>query len=425
MNIIQKNKIVIETLIQKHNDFATELKINDNNTLSFGDLTIDLASLDLEVVLSSLNRIDSNSLHTALSEAIIKEDNEKKWEMVKQENPNMKSITIFKKHNLKYNTYEEFINIRTSDGVNHLFKNSFNFDIFAEYMNLKEEYGDNITPELLASSIQKWQINELPTRRADEVIADPTINENIKNQLQEYITRYKGNKNIEITINTEEDIIFINDTISPEKSYIITFTKDINNELVATEHSNNVSSESYSQQDPTNPNQVQAENTRFNNSISNSETASNNLAYQNPNTIISDDIFKDLLFKGNLTLEELNNIQAYLNNFEVMVDNQNPYAEDKAKTIEEIITNFNLSRNSLTEEEQAIVDRFNTIFDKLNKKLGRDRGSVLTYKTNQSVLPPDDESAANSSGYSSIISIFIAITMTLIAIIILAISILK
>lgn len=424
MNIIQKNKIVIETLIQEHNEFATELKINDNNTLSFRNLTIDLASLDLEVVLNSLNSIDLNSLYTALSGAIVKEDNEKKWEMIKQENPNMKSITIFKKHNLKYNTYEEFINIRTSDGVNHLFKNSFNFDIFDEYMKLKSEYGDSITPELLASSIQKWQINELPTRRAEEAIADPTISENIKNQLQEYVTRYKGNKNIEITINTEEDIIFINDTISPEKSYIITFTKDINNELVATEHSNNVSSESYSQQDTTNPNQVQTENTSFDNSISNSETASNNLAYQNPNTIISDDTFNHLLSKGNLTLEELNNIHAYLNNFEYMVDNQNPYAEEKAKTIEEIITNFNLSRNSLTEEEQAIVDRFNAIFDKLNKKLGHGNGSVLTYKTNQSVLPNENEENT-SSGYSNIISIFIAITMTLIAIIILAISILK
>lgn len=424
MNIIQKNKIVIETLIQEHNEFATELKINDNNTLSFRNLTIDLASLDLEVVLNSLNSIDLKSLYTALSGAIVKEDNEKKWEMIKQENPNMKSITIFKKHNLEYNTYEEFFNIRTSDGVNHLFKNSFNFDIFAEYMKLKSEYGDNITPELLASSIQKWQINELPTRRAEEAIADPTINENIKNQLQEYITRYKGNKNIEITINTEEDIIFINDTISPEKSYIITFTKDINNELVATEHSNNVSSESYSQQDTTNPNQVQTENTSFDNSISNSETASNNLAYQNPNTIISDDTFNHLLSKGNLTLEELNNIQAYLNNFEDMVDNQNPYAEEKAKTIEGIITNFNLSRNSLTEEEQAIVDKFNTIFDKLNKKLGHGKGSVLTYKTNQSVLPDENEENT-SSGYSNIISIFIAITMTLTAIIILAISILK
>ena len=424
MNIIQKNKIVIETLIQEHNEFATELKINDNNTLSCGDLTIDLASIDLEVVLSSLNRIDLNSLKTALSGAIVKEDNEKKWEMVKQENPNMKSITIFKKHNLKYNTYEEFINIRTSDGVNHLFRNSFNFDIFNEYMKLKNEYGDNITPELLASSIQKWQINELPTRKADEVIADPTISENIKNQLQEYITRYKGNKNIEITINTEEDIIFINDTISPEKSYIITFTKDINNELVATEHSNNVSSESYSQQDPTNPNQVQTENTNFDNSISNSEIASSNLAYQNPNTIISDDTFNHLLFKGNLTLEEINIIQAYLNNFDDMVNNPNPYVEEKAKTIEGIITNFNLSRNSLTEEEQAIVDRFNDIFDKLNKKLGHGKGSVLTYTTNQSVLPNESEEY-NSSGYSNIISIFIAITMTLIAIIILAISILK
>ena len=291
-------------------------------------------------------------------------------------------------------------------------------------MKLKSEYGDNITPELLANSIQKWQINELPTRRAEEAIADPTVNENIKNQLQEYITRYKGNKNIEITINTEEDIIFINDTISPEKSYIITFTKDINNELVATEHSNNVSSESYSQQDTTNPNQVQTENTSFDNSISNSDTASNNLAYQNPNTIISDDSFSHLLSKDNLTLEELNNIHAYLNNFEYMVDSQNPYAEEKAKTIEEIITNFNLSRNSLTEEEQAFVDRFNVIFDKLNKKLGHGKGSVLTYRTNQSVLPNENEENT-SSGYSNIISIFIAITMTLIAIIILAISILK
>ena len=76
MNLITKNKIVIETLIKNNNEFATELKINDNNTLSFRDLTIDLSSLDLEVVLKSLNSIDPNSLYTALSEAIVKEDNE-------------------------------------------------------------------------------------------------------------------------------------------------------------------------------------------------------------------------------------------------------------------------------------------------------------------------------------------------------------
>ena len=106
MNIIQKNKIVIETLIQEHNEFATELKINDNNTLSFRDLTIDLASLDLKVVLSSLNSIDLNSLYTALSGAIVKEDNEKKWEMVKQENPNKKSIEIILQQNHQQGAYK-------------------------------------------------------------------------------------------------------------------------------------------------------------------------------------------------------------------------------------------------------------------------------------------------------------------------------
>ena len=415
MNYYEKNIRIIAKIKNGSEEFE-DLEVKDNSLLYKG-LVIDLKMVDLEQIIRNMSEITPDNFFNALSNINTNKDNIAKWEIVKNENPHMKNITIFNNHNLYLNKQEEFINIRTSDGKNHLFKNVIGLDIFNEYMKLKAIYGDNISPDLLATSIEKWQLNELKVEPAEKIIENPEVNENIKNQLQEYINKYKSNKNIEITANVDEDIIYINNKENPDKNYIVTFTKDINNELVAVEHNSNVSSETITKEEvnqesnPERQEETPYESQEVNN-ISESTRGSSNTEYQNTQTILSDNDFAFIVARGNYSAADYEKINKYLDNVQDMISHDNPNIETKLKVIEESITNLQLLKDNLNSEEQVLIERCNTICDEINKSKGLDKGQVLTYKNDNRVIPEEEED--NTSGYLNVISIFITVSVVLI-----------
>ena len=421
MNNFEKNKNIIET-IKNCSELFKDLQIIGNN-LVFRDLNINLNNIDLESLLKDIPEITPDSLFKALSSINSKEDNITKWEIVKKENPDMKKITIFDNHNIELNKQEEFINIRTNDGQNHLFKNVIGLDIFNEYMQLKAVYGDSISPEVLAKSIEKWQLNELAVEPAEKIIADPNVNENIKNQLQTYVEMYKNRTNIEIAANIREDIIYINDKSNPENNCIITFTKDINNNLVAVEHNSNVSSETTNKEEVTDNQEKQVQETNQQNTISESVSNAGNIDYQNTQTILSDSEFSYLVSKGNYSASDYERINNYLNNIQEMSANNDPNVNTKLKIIEESITNLQLLKDNLNPDEQALIDKCNSIFEQLNKGKGHNKDQVLSYKTANRILTEDEED--NSAGYLNVISIFITVSVVLIALSILTLYIIN
>ncbi len=422
MNNFKKNKMIIET-IKESSELFKDLQVLGNN-LVFRDTTVDLNNVDIEAIINNIPEITPDNLYSALAQYKTKKNNASKWEIVKQENPSMKNVTIFNNHNLEYNKEEEFINIRTSDGKNHLFKNSIDLDIFNEYNKLKATYGDDISPDILAANIQKWQLNELEVETADKTMNNPNINENVKNQVQEYLNKYKGNNNIEITVNANADIIYINDTLHPEANIIITFTKDINNELVAVEHHNNLSSEAIYKEnvdmgEPTESTNTERQPVNEINSISNSVRESNNTDYQNTTNILSDNDLSHLVSKGNYSSTEVEMINNYINNLDKMIDNKDPNVESKMQILSDSIANLQIFKDTFTPEEQTVIDKFYELSEKLNKSLGLDKGQVLTYKNNLK-----NNSDANNAGQLNILSIFISVALGLIALSILALYIL-
>ena len=411
MNNLEKNKRIIESL-KSNPELFNELTIT-GNILVFRNLTINLNNVDLELIMKDMPDITPDSLFNALSNIKTNANNIANWEIVKQENPDMKRITIFNNHNLNLDNQEEFINIRTSDGQNHLFKNVTGLDIFNEYMKLKAIYGDKISPEILAREIEKWQLNELSVEPAEKIIANPGVNENIKNQIQYYVTLYKDYRNIEITANVAEDIIYINDKSNPENSYIVTFTIDINNNLEAVTHKNNVSSETTIKEE--NPeSQIQGEQTQQklaqSNIISPSIDRESNLPYQNTQTIISDKDFEYLITKGNWSQEEYKSIINYLANIEEMIKQNDPNIVEKKKIIEGVITNLRLSTRPLTPEEEEIAKRADDLCEEINKSMGLDKGNVLKFTSTK--IQPDDEYL--KAGHLNIVAIFVTVSAVLI-----------
>ena len=416
MNILEKNLEIIKRLKESSPEF-NNLQVS-GNILIYNNQSFNLNEIDLETVLPNILPDVSAS---TLSDDTNKKDIEKQWEVIKKSDPNMKDITIFLNHRIDLNKDEEFINIRTSDGINHLFKNDKNLNIFEAYNEAKRIYGDNITQDTLAKYIEKFQLTELSVEPAENIIANPSINENIKNQLQEYIERYKGQNNIKITANVSEDIIYINDLANPDNNFIITFDKDINHNLEAIVHKTNVSSEETyaSSGEEKKDNQVS-------NDISNSAATPYNTDYQNSETIISDEEFKYLISNRQINENNYQQIKAYLDNVKNMISNKDSNAEIKIKNIEESITNLILMDN-LTEIEQSIINEANGIANTYND--GLSKGQVLTYRNAK--IPPITEGTDNNttgnndSGYLNIVSIFVIISAILIGLSIFALYIIN
>ena len=112
MNNLEKNKRIIESL-KSNPELFNELTIT-GNILVFRNLTINLNNVDLELIMKDMPDITPDSLFNALSNIKTNANNIANWEIVKQENPDMKKIAIFNNHNLNLDKQEEFINIRTS-----------------------------------------------------------------------------------------------------------------------------------------------------------------------------------------------------------------------------------------------------------------------------------------------------------------------
>ena len=122
MNTYEKNLEIIKKRLKESSPEFNNLQIS-GNMLIYNNQSFNLNEIDLETVLPN---ILPNISASALSDDTNKKDIEKQWEVIKKSDPNMKDITIFLNHRIDLNKDEEFINIRTSDGINHLFKNDKN-----------------------------------------------------------------------------------------------------------------------------------------------------------------------------------------------------------------------------------------------------------------------------------------------------------
>ena len=338
----------------------------------------------------------------------------------------MKGITIFNNHNLEFNKQEPFISIRTSDGKNHLYKIDGDFDFFDFYnTQLQNMNGNDFSLDAL---VNNFKFIELEIKPAEQIIADPQVNQNIKTQLQEYITMYSGKPNISVTANITEDIIYINDSLNPDNNYIVTYTIDINNDLEAVKHGQNVFSETTTKQEALQtPNATpKVIETATSNTVD-PQIILYNPQYQNPQAIISNQEFLSLFTKGNFSEIESQQISAYLDHAQAMIEQKDPKVPEIIANVENSLSTFNAFDHPKGEIEASLIHKADEIINSYQKSQGNDlsKGPVLTFFSEahgRSSTNPEEDS---SSGYLNIVSIFIIVAALVIGLSIFALYIIN
>ena len=146
----------------------------DDKMLKYKDEEVDISSFNINDLLSDPNSHFAASLDTLSPEDVFKiirlhavllggsktitrgpekDESNKKIELIKQENPLMRNISVVKKND--DGIKREYINIVASDGKDHLFPNDRNVNIFDIYELLKLQNGGTVTPDELLAAIYR------------------------------------------------------------------------------------------------------------------------------------------------------------------------------------------------------------------------------------------------------------------------------
>lgn len=210
-------------------------KFNINDLLN-GDSMFSSALVDL----TSKEIFDIIRIHAMMINSVspqLKDDDEKKLEIIKNQNPLMKNVSIV---NRKENGYEDkFLNIVDGMGKDHLYYIDRNIDIFTLYDQMAMSYGTDITPDEFIRVVD----NKLPVIKLDnyrDFQERMDISEDFQNKLKNLSKDYQGDKGVNIVGNEQHDIAIISDDRGEHK--IVTYNTNEKGDLIATAHNQNVNS---------------------------------------------------------------------------------------------------------------------------------------------------------------------------------------
>ena len=231
----------------------------DDKMLKYKNEEVDISSFNINDLLSDPNSHFAASLDTLSPEDVFKiirlhatllggsktitrgpekdDESKKKIEVIKQENPLMRNISVVKKND--DGIKREYINIVASDGKDHLFPNDRNVNIFDIYELLKLQNGGTVTPdELIAAVYRKLYDVKLDT--AENLMDKETTSEDFANKLGRVNEPYKNDKTTDVVASEEHDIAIIADKTDPGNHRVVTFDQNEFGDLVVNEHDQNV-----------------------------------------------------------------------------------------------------------------------------------------------------------------------------------------
>ncbi len=254
MNILEVNRNILANLYEQYPESFKGLTM-DGNFLVYNGETCDISNFNINDLLYSDNHFAA-SLSVLTAEDIFKiirlhalkvnselevqkkDDNEEKVEVIKAENPLMKSISIVKRKENGF-TYEYF-NLVDSQGRDHLFRNDRAVDIFAVYEELKLTNGTDVTPDQLIEAINR-KLYKVKMDDARDIIDKPTTSEDFKTKMTRVNEPYKDEKTMSVTGNEEHDIAIVVDTTDNNKHNVVTFDQNEFGDLLLKENKPNVS----------------------------------------------------------------------------------------------------------------------------------------------------------------------------------------
>lgn len=259
MKIIEVNRNTLSNLYEQYPESFKGLSLEGNNLVYNGE-SVDISKFNINDLLGGDNqfglslsilsaedifkivRLHAVMLSSSLEDVVEEkkeESLEDRVELLKQENPLMKSVSIISKSN--QNGQTEYINIVDSNGADHLFENDRNVNIFAIYEILKfQNPGRNITPDELCNAINR-KLHSIQLEEAESLVNKSTISEDFANKMNVVNEPYKDDKMHQVFGNDSHDIAVVADLSSPEGHRVVTFDKNEFGDLVVENHDQNVS----------------------------------------------------------------------------------------------------------------------------------------------------------------------------------------
>jgi hypothetical protein len=179
-----------------------------------------------------------HSIHLESKLNIEKKDNENKIEIIKQDNPLMRNISIATRR--INGSLVEYINIVDSHGESHLFENDRNVNIFNIYEDLKiRSVGRDITPDELIDEINR-RLYQIRMQKAGAIIENSNTSEDFSNKMKRVNEPYKTDRTTDVFGNDEHDVAIVSDLDDPSNHKVVTFDKNEFGDLVLESHDQNV-----------------------------------------------------------------------------------------------------------------------------------------------------------------------------------------
>lgn len=259
MNTLEINSNTLAMLYEKCPQSFEGITLEDK-MLKYDGVEVDISTFNINDLLSDSNSHFAASLDTLAPEDVFKiirlhatllggsksitrgpekdeDESKKRIEIIQQENPLMRNISVVKKND--DGIKREYINIVASDGKDHLFPNDRNVNIFDVYELLKLQNGGTVTPdELIAAVYRKLYDVRLDT--AENLIDKETTSEDFANKLERVNEPYKNSKTTDVVASEEHDIAIISDKTDPGNHKVVTFDQNEFGDLVVNEHGQNV-----------------------------------------------------------------------------------------------------------------------------------------------------------------------------------------
>lgn len=253
MEMLENNRSILNNLYQQSPSSVSELKLEGNYLVYKNDM-VDISEFNLAELVYGDSQF-SGSLDTLNSEDVFKiirlhaltmgngqmktvgeAKSEKKIEIIKEENPLMRNISIVSRPNGV--GIDEFINIVDSKGENHLYKNETEVNIFDIYDRLKAIKGDNVSPDELIAEVDR-KLYEISLTKAERVVDSPEVSEDFANKMRRVNDPYKNDNSYDVIGSEKEDIAIVSDLSNSNNNQVKTFDTD-NGDLVINSHGQNV-----------------------------------------------------------------------------------------------------------------------------------------------------------------------------------------
>ena len=210
-------------------------------------------------------------------------------------------------------------------------------------------------------------------------------------------------------VNEDEEIVYLNNSIYPEKNVIITFEPDINNELEMIVHSNNVSSFTTGKENSENNEEVKDMKTE--NIIDTYNYDTKGMEYNESTNIISEEQFYELLkVNGEYSDKEREEIDFFYKDISDRIEQKDPSIEEFMDRYRENVEIMELSDYTNIRQEEAI-QMFYKFKEELLKAQGLETGKAYTLNNDRYMNNDNNEGYANNTLMFIIASLTVIVGM--------------